>query len=151
MEPPVPKFEIGNYVETVQQGPYDHSHVTEAGFIIGRSLTFVPTKRDFIEMWLYKTTISENRFFPEYRLRCYTREEIEEKLARNLEEYEKISQPKRHLWLEKFKGAEGPEIDKNIKYMEEQQQKQMERTTYYINKYKDIIEKFNLLKNTSNK
>jgi hypothetical protein len=127
MEPPVPKFEIGNYVETVRLTPYDSHHVTEAGFIIGRSLTFVPTKRDFIEMWLYKTTISENRFFPEYRLRCYTREEIEEKLARNLEEYEKIS-----------KGNEG-------------QQKQMERTTYYINKYKDIIEKFNLLKNTSNK
>lgn len=146
MEPPVPKFEIGNYVETVRLTPYDHSHVTEGGFIIGRSLTFVPTKRDFIEMWLYKTTISEKRFFPEYRLHRYTCEEIEEKLAKSLEEYEKVSQPKKHLWLEKFKGAEGAEIDNNIKYMEEQQQKQIEKTTFYINKYKDIIEKFNLLK-----
>lgn len=141
-----PKFEIGNYVETVQQGPFDHFHRTECGFIVARALTFVETKRGFVETWLYKTTIDEKIFFPEHRLRQYTCKEIEEKLAKRLEEYEKVSQPKMSLWIEKFKGdpSDKPcEFDNYIKYMEEQQQKQIKSATFYIDKYKDIIEKYN--------
>ena len=140
-----PIFEIGNYVETVQQGPFDHFHRTECGFIVARALTFVSTKRGFVETWLYKTTSDEKIFFPEHRLCHYTCKEIEEKLAKSLEEYEKLSQPKMSLWMEKFKGKDRPpcEFDNYIKYMEEQQQKQIKLTTFYIDKYKDIIEKYN--------
>jgi hypothetical protein len=137
MDAPVPKFEIGDYVETGQQGPYDHFHKTECGFIVRRSLTFIETKHSivsknsFIETWIYKTTTDNKIFFPEHRLCSYTLQQMEERLAKSIEYYEKVSAPRKSH-------SERP---CDLLYMEEQQQKQIENATFYINKYKDIIEK----------